>query len=381
MLFKNGGHFSLQTGLEVLLESINDLSRTQFEILCFIPGEYGPREISMVQIFAFNLLGCYLKLHPRRHDSTTCKCKSGGTRIAPFPTYGILPWKGRWSSFSWTPLTLWWRSGNRPLAWIGDLPGGAFNQENHACTRKQHQPPLPTSPRVWTPEERDSFPLTPRCWEITGVERGRSEESLGWNVVWNTPPDNIASGKPRIRDLTERGRPRSLANPPVRTSKGFCLRRYRTPSPHRFRTPQALTSLSTSILPCPQKQGGQHSVGTLASHTLAVPSPSHHTPKHHPGLSPRERVRITSRHLKWWDSDGLGAFWGPSPSLPRDGTMMAAVFDPGTERRQVWLMGIHARKKQDARTPSVIFQVQSPFFQERECRITSLPLRDFIIKC
>ena len=175
------------------------------------------------------------------------------------------------------------------------------------------QPP----PLLWPPEEWDSLPLTPPCRKMAGVERGRSEESLGWNVVRNAPPHNIASGKPGLRDLTERGCPRRSANPCVRTSKGFCLRRYRTPSPDHFMTTQGLTSPSASVLPCPQKQAGQLSVGTLAFHTLAVPSPSHHTPEHHPCTSSRERVRTTSRHLKWWDSDGLDAFQGPSPSLPR----------------------------------------------------------------
>ena len=60
--------------------------------------------------------------------------------------------------------------------------------------------PPPLAPRI--PEERDSLPLTPPCRELAGEERGRSEESRGWNVVRNTPPDNIASGKPCIRDLT-----------------------------------------------------------------------------------------------------------------------------------------------------------------------------------
>ena len=52
--------------------------------------------------------------------------------------------------------------------------------------------PPPLAPRI--PEKRDSLPLTPPYRDIAGLERGRSEESLGWNVIRNTPPDNIASG-------------------------------------------------------------------------------------------------------------------------------------------------------------------------------------------
>ena len=52
-----------------------------------------------------------------------------------------------------------------------------------------------------------------------------------------------------------------------------------------------------------------------ASHTLAVPSPSHHspshhTPKHHPRTSSKELVRTTSRHLEWWEQRWTGCLPG-----------------------------------------------------------------------
>ena len=108
-------------------------------------------------------------------------------------------------------------------------PGESCMHQEAASTPATHftqgvdtAPPSPLAPR--TPEERDSLPLTPPCREMAGVDSGRSEESLGWNVVRNTPPDNIASGKPRIRDLTERGRPRRPAkDPPCQDFKGVLL--------------------------------------------------------------------------------------------------------------------------------------------------------------
>ena len=201
-----------------------------------------------------------------------------------------------------------------------DSSGGLATKPH---TESKASPP-PLAPR--TPEERDSLPLTPPCREMADVERGWSEEWAGMlsgTLLLTTFCLESRASEIWLREGTQEG----LASPPVRTSKGFCLRQYRTPSPDRIRTPQALTSHSTSILPWPSKARW-----SAQRWNPGFPYSGH---THPPVITP---LNITH-------ASRPGNGWEPHPGIKSGGTAMDWVPSRGhhplcLEREPRWLQSL-----------------------------------------